>query len=209
MLTTVVCPTEVLASCCSPIQSLHEVSDELRPCDGRGFYINFWQCDNNNFRSDRWDPPDWFKISRVGYRFRWTTSWLFLEKALNLLKGHFAFWNVPVTVSSIQSNAYFKVSSYQKWSVDDRRAIPLITEKCNPYENPNRIEYRSSGSCWAHFVESPFMRIRLRIQVRLKLTGSECMISAEDLDFSNEGDEDFLVITMEEISKIGFTQSFW
>jgi DNA polymerase-3 subunit beta len=128
------------------------------------------------------------------------------RKALNLLKSTLPSENVPVTVEFNQSNAYFKFNNIKMICrlIDER--FPDY-ENVIPVENPNRmnidrLEFLGSLRRIAIYAN------KTTHQVRLKLTGSELMISAEDLDFSNEANERLSCDHDGEDIEIGFNAKF-
>ena len=128
------------------------------------------------------------------------------RKALNLLKSTLPSENVPVAVEFNQSNAYFKFSNIKMICrlIDER--FPDY-ENVIPTENPNRMnidrmEFLGSLRRIAIYAN------KTTHQVRLKLTGSELMISAEDLDFSNEANERLSCDHEGEDIEIGFNAKF-
>ncbi len=124
------------------------------------------------------------------------------RKALNLLKASLPSENTNVTVEFNNANAFFHFENL-------RMICRLIDEKYPDYENViplnndnhmtiNRLEFLSSLKRIANYAN------KSTNQVRLKITGSELQISAEDLDFSNEANERLSCIHDGEDLEIGF-----
>ncbi|MEJ1238502.1 DNA polymerase III subunit beta [Chryseolinea sp. T2] len=128
------------------------------------------------------------------------------RKALNLLKATLPSENTEVTVNFNLSNAYFKFNHI-------RMICRLIDERFPDYENV----IPSSNSIKMSIERTDLLGALKRIsiyanktthQVRLKITGSELQISAEDLDFSNEANERLSCEHDGEDIEIGFNAKF-
>jgi DNA polymerase-3 subunit beta len=128
------------------------------------------------------------------------------RKALNLLKSTLPSENVPVTVEFNQSNAYFKFNNIKMICrlIDER--FPDY-ENVIPVENPNRMNI-DRMELLGSLRRIAIYANKTTHQVRLKLTGSELMISAEDLDFSNEANERLSCDHEGEDIEIGFNAKF-
>jgi len=109
------------------------------------------------------------------------------RKALNLLKTTLPDEDSNVMVEYNQSNAYFKFGNI-------RMVCRLIDERFPDYENVipvdndnevviNRLELMSSLKRISIYAN------KTTNQVRMKFTGSELQISAEDIDFASEANE--------------------
>ncbi|MFT7203704.1 MAG: DNA polymerase-3 subunit beta, partial [Algoriphagus sp.] len=177
-------------------------SDELRPAM-TGVYINL-SATNTTFVAT--DGHRLVRYRRVDIASGEPTSLIIPRKALNLLKSTLPSENVPVTVEFNQSNAYFKFNNIKMICrlIDER--FPDY-ENVIPTENPNRMNIDRQE------LLSSLRRIAIYAnktthQVRLKLTGSELMISAEDLDFSNEANERLSCDHDGEDIEIGFNAKF-
>jgi DNA polymerase-3 subunit beta len=153
-------------------------SDELRPAM-TGVYINLSDT-NTTFVAT--DGHRLIRYRRVDVASSSPASLIIPRKALNLLKSTLPSENVPVSVEFNQSNAYFKFNNI-------KMICRLIDERFPDY----RIAIYANKT--TH-------------QVRLKLTGSELMISAEDLDFSNEANERLSCEHDGEDIEIGFNAKF-
>ena len=158
-------------------------SDELRPAM-TGVYVNL-SSTNTTFVAT--DGHRLIRYRRVDIASPEATSIIVPRKALNLLKSTLPAENVPVSVEFNSSNAYFKFNNI-------KMICRLIDERFPDYENViptdnendmviNRQEFLGSLRRIAIYAN------KTTHQVRLKLTGSELQISAEDLDFSNEANE--------------------
>ncbi|GAB3817446.1 DNA polymerase III subunit beta [Pontibacter rugosus] len=128
------------------------------------------------------------------------------RKAFTLLKSTLPSEATVVRMEFNQSNAFF--------SFDNIRMIcRLIDERYPDYENvipvqnPNKLVIERSD------LQSSVKRISIYSnktthQIRLKLSGSELQVSAEDLDFSNEANERLSCQYEGEDMEIGFNAKF-
>lgn len=199
--TTVDMSTEVLSSAVSNT-IFATSSDELRPAM-TGVYINLSPT-NTTFVAT--DGHRLIRYRRVDIAAQEAASLIIPRKALNLLKSTLPSENLPVTVQFNQSNAYFNFDTIKMICrlIDER--FPDY-ENVIPAENPNvmtidRIDLLSSLRRIAIYAN------KTTHQVRLKLTGSELLISAEDLDFSNEANERLSCEHDGEDIEIGFNAKF-
>ncbi|MBD3627396.1 MULTISPECIES: DNA polymerase III subunit beta [Cyclobacterium] len=177
-------------------------NDELRPAM-TGVYINLSET-NTTFVAT--DGHRLIRYRRVDIASPEATSIIVPRKALNLLKTTLPSENVPVTVEFNNSNAYFKFNHI-------KMICRLIDERFPDYENVipqdnnndmviNRQEFLGSLRRIAIYAN------KTTHQVRLKLTGSELQVSAEDLDFSNEANERLSCEHEGEDIEIGFNAKF-
>jgi DNA polymerase-3 subunit beta len=193
--------TEILSSAIS--NTIFATSnDELRPAM-TGVYINL-STTNTTFVAT--DGHRLVRYRRVDVAAKDDTSIIIPRKALNLLKSTLPSENVPVTVEFNSSNAYFKFNNTKMICrlIDER--FPDY-ENVIPVDNPNhmtidRLEFLGSLRRIAIYAN------KTTHQVRLKLTGSELQISAEDLDFSNEANERLSCDHDGEDIEIGFNARF-
>ncbi|MBD8490221.1 DNA polymerase III subunit beta [Echinicola sp. CAU 1574] len=193
--------TEVLSSAIN--NTIFATSnDELRPAM-TGVYVNL-STTNTTFVAT--DGHRLIRYRRVDIAAQDAASIIIPRKALNLLKSTLPAENVPVTVEFNNSNAYFKFGNIQM-------ICRLIDERFPDYENVipvdndndmtiDRVEFLSSLKRIAIYAN------KTTHQVRLKLTGSELQISAEDLDFSNEANERLSCEHEGEDIEIGFNAKF-
>lgn len=199
--TTVEMSTDVLSSAIS--NTIFATSnDELRP-SMTGVYINL--CSTNaTFVAT--DGHRLVRYRRVDIASPDEASLIIPRKALNLLKSTLPSENVPVTVEFNSSNAYFNFGTI-------KMICRLIDERFPDYENVipvdnanhmtiDRIEFLSSLRRIAIYAN------KTTHQVRLKLSGSELQVSAEDLDFSNEANERLSCDHDGEDVEIGFNAKF-
>ena len=158
-------------------------NDELRPAM-TGVYMNLTDT-NTTFVST--DGHRLIRYRRVDVASDNGNAIIIPRKALNLLKSTLPSENTSVSVEFNVSNAFFKFNNL-------KMICRLIDERYPDYEivipldNNNkmvidRAEFLSSLRRIAIYAN------KTTHQVRLKITGSELQISAEDLDFSNEANE--------------------
>ena len=178
----VVMSTDVLASAIN--NTIFATSnDELRPAM-TGVFMNLSDA-STTFVST--DGHRLIRYRRVDVASENGSSIIIPRKALNLLKSTLPSENMDVTVEFNMSNAFFQFGNV-------RMICRLIDERFPDYENViptdnenkmaiNRQEFLSSLKRIAIYAN------KTTHQVRLKITGSELQISAEDLDFANEANE--------------------
>ena len=177
-------------------------NDELRPAM-TGVYIRLSET-NATFVAT--DGHRLIRYRRVDVAADLDNSLIIPRKALNLLKSTLPSDNTNVTLEFNASNAYFKFGNVQM-------ICRLIDERFPDYENVipadnnnhmviNRMQFLSSMKRIAIYAN------KTTHQVRLKITGSELQISAEDLDFSNEASERLSCDHDGEDIEIGFNAKF-
>ncbi|NMM50102.1 DNA polymerase III subunit beta [Marinigracilibium pacificum] len=128
------------------------------------------------------------------------------RKALNLLKSTLPSDNTNVNVEYNATNAFFKFNNIQM-------ICRLIDERFPDYENVIPMDNDNEMSIDKSEFLSSLRRISIYAnktthQVRLKITGSELQISAEDLDFSNEANERLSCEHDGDDLEIGFNAKF-
>ncbi|CAD5285168.1 MULTISPECIES: DNA polymerase III subunit beta [unclassified Imperialibacter] len=177
-------------------------NDELRPAM-TGVYI---KLDETNTTFVATDGHRLVRYRRVDVAADVTNSMIIPRKALNLLKTTLPVANTNVSVEFNVSNAYFKFDHV-------KMICRLIDERFPDYDNVipaennnimtiDRLEFLSSMKRIAIYAN------KTTHQVRIKITGSELMISAEDLDFSNEANERLSCEHDGEDIEIGFNAQF-
>lgn len=177
-------------------------NDELRPAM-TGVFVNLGEK-NTTFVAT--DGHRLVRYRRNDIKSDNGTSIIIPRKALNLLKATLPSENTEVTVNFNMSNAYFKFNHI-------RMICRLIDERFPDYENV----IPSANSIRMSIERTDLLGALKRIsiyanktthQVRLKITGSELQISAEDLDFSNEANERLSCEHDGEDIEIGFNAKF-
>jgi DNA polymerase-3 subunit beta len=177
-------------------------SDELRPAM-TGVYVNLGDK-NTTFVAT--DGHRLVRYRRTDIKSENGNAIIIPRKALNLLKATLPTENTDVNIDFNMSNAFFKFGNI-------RMICRLIDERYPDYENviptTNPIKMTISRTD----LLSSLKRISIYAnktthQVRLKITGSELQVSAEDLDFSNEANERLSCEHEGEDIEIGFNARF-
>jgi len=177
-------------------------TDELRPAM-TGVYVNLTDT-NTTFVAT--DSHRLIRYRRVDVASEQNHSMIIPRKALTLLKS-----TIPAEVTNVNlefngSNAFFNFNNVQM-------ICRLIDERFPDYENVIPIDNNNEMTIERERLLSSLKRISIyanktTYQVRLKITGSELMISAEDLDFSNEANERLACEHEGEDIEIGFNAKF-
>lgn len=177
-------------------------NDELRPAM-TGVYVNLGDK-NTTFVST--DGHRLVRYRRADVKSDNGSTIIIPRKALNLLKATLPSENTDVAIDFNASNAFFKFGTI-------RMICRLIDERFPDYENVipatstikmtiNRTDFLSSLKRISIYAN------KTTHQVRLKITGSELQVSAEDLDFSNEANERLSCEHEGEDIEIGFNARF-
>lgn len=177
-------------------------NDELRPAM-TGVYVNLGDK-NTTFVAT--DGHRLVRYRRTDVKSDNGNSIIIPRKALNLLKATLPAENTDVTVNFNMSNAFFKFGNI-------RMICRLIDERFPDYENVipsgNNIKMTISRTeLLGALKRISIYANKTTHQVRLKITGSELQISAEDLDFSNEANERLSCEHENEDIEIGFNAKF-
>jgi DNA polymerase-3 subunit beta len=177
-------------------------NDELRPAM-TGVYMNLAEK-NATFVST--DGHRLVRYRRTDVTSDNGSAIIIPRKALNLLKATLPSENTPVSLDFNLSNAFFKFGNI-------KMICRLIDERFPDYENviPSGNNIRMTIDRTE--ILGALKRISIYAnktthQVRLKITGSELQISAEDLDFSNEANERLSCEHEGEDIEIGFNAKF-
>ncbi|HZY80045.1 MAG TPA: DNA polymerase III subunit beta [Cyclobacteriaceae bacterium] len=177
-------------------------SDELRPAM-TGVYVNLGEK-NTTFVAT--DGHRLVRYRRTDVKSENGNAIIIPRKALNLLKATLPTENSDVSIDFNMSNAFFKFGNI-------KMICRLIDERFPDFENviPSQSTIKMTISR-ADFLGS-LKRISIYAnktthQVRLKITGSELQVSAEDLDFSNEANERLSCEHEGEDIEIGFNAKF-
>jgi DNA polymerase-3 subunit beta len=177
-------------------------NDELRPAM-TGVYVNLGDK-NTTFVAT--DGHRLVRYRRTDVKSDNGNAIIIPRKALNLLKATLPTENTDVSVSFNMSNAFFKFGNI-------RMICRLIDERFPDYENVipsgNNIKMTISRTDLLGALKRiSIYANKTTHQVRLKITGSELQISAEDLDFSNEANERLSCEHENEDIEIGFNAKF-
>lgn len=177
-------------------------TDELRPAM-TGVYC---QMSTENLTFVATDAHKLVRYRRRDAKADVSNSFILPKKALNLLKSSLPIEDISVSVEYNNANASFSFNNVNL-------ICRLIDEKYPDYEavipvnNPNKLNIDRSQllSCLRRV--SIFSN-KTTHQVRLKISGSELQISAEDMDFSNEAHERLTCQYEGEDIEIGFNAKF-
>ena len=177
-------------------------SDELRPAM-TGVFVNLSET-NTTFVAT--DGHRLVRYRRVDVVSEGEHSIIIPRKALNLLNTTLPSENSNVTVEFNMANAFFHFNNI-------KMICRLIDERFPDYENVIPANNENFMSIDRLEILNSLKRISIYAnkttnQVRLKITGSELQISAEDLDFSNEANERLSCEHDGEDIEIGFNAKF-
>jgi DNA polymerase-3 subunit beta len=158
-------------------------TDELRPAM-TGVYLNLSET-NATFVAT--DSHRLIRYRRVDIASDMKHSMIIPRKALTLLKSTIPSEITNVNLEFNASNAFFNFNNV-------KMICRLIDERFPDYENVIPVDNQNIMTIERQAFLSSLKRISIYAnktthQIRLKITGSELMISAEDLDFSNEANE--------------------
>jgi len=177
-------------------------NDELRPAM-TGIFVQL-RSDNVTFVAT--DGHRLLRYRRTDIATSQEASLIIPRKAFTLLKSTLPTEATSVRVEFNNSNAFF--------SFDNIRMIcRLIDERYPDYENVIPVQNPNKLVIERQALLSSVKRISIYSnktthQIRLKLTGSELQVSAEDLDFSNEANERLACQYDGEDMEIGFNAKF-
>ncbi len=177
-------------------------SDELRPAM-TGVYVNLSDS-NTTFVAT--DGHRLIRYRRVDVASENGNAIIIPRKALNLLKSTLPAENANISIEFNVANAFFQFENV-------KMICRLIDERFPDYENVIPADNTNTLTIDRGELLSSLRRIAIYAnktthQVRLKITGSELQISAEDLDFSNEANERLSCDHDGEDIEIGFNARF-
>jgi DNA polymerase-3 subunit beta len=177
-------------------------NDELRPAM-TGVYVNLGDS-NTTFVAT--DGHRLVRYRRTDVKSDNGNAIIIPRKALNLLKATLPSENTEVSLNFNMSNAFFKFGNI-------KMICRLIDERFPDYDNVIPTGNNIRMTIERNDLLGALKRISIYAnktthQVRLKITGSELQISAEDLDFSNEANERLSCEHEGEDIEIGFNAKF-
>jgi DNA polymerase III subunit beta len=177
-------------------------NDELRPAM-TGVYVNLGDKSTTFVATD---GHRLVRYRRTDVKSDNGNSIIVPRKALNLLKATLPSDNTDVSVNFNMSNAFFKFGNI-------KMICRLIDERFPDYDNVIPSVNNIKMTIERNDLLGALKRISIYAnktthQVRLKITGSELQISAEDLDFSNEANERLSCEHEGEDIEIGFNAKF-
>lgn len=175
--------------------------DDLRPVMSGVFC----ELNSDNLTFVATDAHKLVRYRRLDAQANASNSFILPKKALNLLKNNLK-GDEEVQISYNESNAVFSFN-------DAVLTCRLIDgkypnyEAVIPKENPNVLTVDRESFLGSIKRVSIFAN-KTTHQVKLKITGSELSVSAEDLDFSNEANERLTCSYEGEDMEIGFNSKF-
>ncbi|MDC1234487.1 DNA polymerase III subunit beta [Cyclobacteriaceae bacterium] len=177
-------------------------NDELRP-SMTGVFL---KLDETNATFVATDSHRLIRYRRVDIVSDMSHSMIIPRKALTLLKATLPSEVTNVAMEFNTSNAFFDFNRI-------KMICRLIDERYPDYENVIPADNENNITIGKAELLSSLKRIAIYAnktthQVRLKVTGSELMISSEDLDFSNEANERLVCEHEGEDIEIGFNAKF-
>ncbi|HEX4887030.1 MAG TPA: DNA polymerase III subunit beta [Luteibaculaceae bacterium] len=177
-------------------------NDDLRPVMS-GVFFDF---NENGLTFVATDAHKLVRYQRTDAKAKTNSHFVMPKKPLNLLKNLLALTTSDIAIHYNATNAHF--------SFDDTTLIcRLIDGKYPNYEaviptqNPNKLTIGREALLGSIRRVSIFSN-KTTHQVRLKISGSELSISAEDLDFANEANERLSCGYEGEDIEIGFNSRF-
>lgn len=176
-------------------------NDDLRPAM-TGVYLDLGE--GTNFVAT--DGHRLIRYRRSDVKSNFETSMIIPRKALNLLKSSLPNDDTPVKAEFSQANAFFSFSNI-------RMICRLIDERFPDYENAIPTNNPNVMSINRMELLGSLRRISIYSnktthQIRLKLSKDEVVISAEDLDYSNEANEKLTCEYDGDEMEIGFNAKF-
>jgi DNA polymerase III subunit beta len=177
-------------------------NDELRPVMSGVFS----QLTSENLTFVATDAHKLVRYRRADAKSESTASFILPKKPLNLLKNLLSAEENDVRIEFNNSNAFF---SFGKFNLICRLIDGKYPnyEAVIPKENPNKLTIDRTAFLSSIRRVSIFSN-KSTHQVRLKLSGSELQVSAEDLDYSNEAVERLTCTYEGEDMEIGFNSKF-
>jgi DNA polymerase-3 subunit beta len=177
-------------------------NDELRPVMS-GVYF---QLGKDNITFVATDAHKMVRYRRSDLKSNNEGAFIVPKKPLNLLKNIISDSEETVTIGYNENNAFFEFGNHSLMCrlIDGR--YPNY-EAVIPVDNPNKLTISRSALLNSVRRVSIFSN-KTTHQVRLKITGSELQISAEDLDFANEANERLSCQFDGEDMEIGFNARF-
>jgi DNA polymerase III subunit beta len=135
-----------------------------------------------------------------------SVSFILPKKPLNLLKNILSLQEVPVKIEYNRTNAFFSFANFNLICRLIDGKYPNY-DAVIPTDNPNKLTIDRS------LLANTIRRMAIFAnqsthQVRFKISGKELVISAEDVDFANEGKERLTCSYEGDDMEIGFNSRF-
>jgi DNA polymerase-3 subunit beta len=177
-------------------------NDELRPVMSGVFC----QLSKENLTFVATDAHKLVRYRRKDAKAKTESAFILPKKPLTLLKNILANAEETLTINYNDNNAFFEFGNVSLICrlIDGR--YPNY-EAVIPVENPNKLTISRTALLSSVRRVSIFSN-KTTHQVRLKISGSELHISAEDLDFANEANERLSCQYSGEDMEIGFNARF-
>lgn len=177
-------------------------NDDLRPVMS-GI---FCQMDSDNITFVATDAHKLVRYRRTDLKSDKAASFIIPKKPMNLLKGLLGNIDGDVTLSYNEANAQFKFGNFTLICRLIDGKYPNY-EAVIPSDNPNKMTIGKAQFSSSLKRVSIFAN-KTTHQVRLKIGGSQLIISAEDLDFANAAKEELTCAYDGEDIEIGFNSRF-
>lgn len=177
-------------------------TDDLRPAM-TGVFV---QVDSDHTTFVATDGHRLVRYRREDVKSENSTSMILPRKALMLLKASLPTSDVRVKAEFSNSNAFFSFGNI-------KMICRLIDERYPDYENvipqnnPNHMKI-GRAELLSTLKRISIYSNKTTHQIRLKVTGNELEISAEDLDYSNEANEKLSCEYVGDNMEIGFNAKF-
>ena len=177
-------------------------NDDLRPVMSGVFF----QFSPENLTFVATDAHKLVKYTRTDVSADEVAEFIMPKKPLNLLKSMGSYADSLVTIEYNDSNAHFTFDNVSLMCRLIEGKYPNY-EAVIPKENPNKLTVGRQDLLNSIKRVSIFAN-KATNQVRLKISGSELHISAEDLDFANAANERLTCSYAGEDMEIGFNSRF-
>jgi DNA polymerase III subunit beta len=177
-------------------------SDDLRPAM-TGVYVQL-TSEYSNFVAT--DGHRLIRYRRMDIKTDSDSTMIIPRKALNLLKSSLPSDDTTVTADFSASNAFFSFNNIKMICrlIDER--FPDY-ENAIPQNNPNVLTI-NKGELLGSLKRISIYSNKTTHQIRLKLAKNDLVISAEDLDYSNEANEKLMCDYEGDEMEIGFNAKF-
>ena len=177
-------------------------NDEMRPV----MCGVFCQLSSDDITFVATDAHKLVRYRRTDAKGDKSSAFILPKKPVTLLKNLLSSYGDAVAIEYNDSNANFKFGNKELTCLLIDGKYPNY-EAVIPKENPNKLTVDRSAFLGSIKRVSIFAN-KTTHQVRLKISGSELSISAEDLDFSNEANERLTCNYAGEDMEIGFNSKF-
>jgi DNA polymerase-3 subunit beta len=177
-------------------------NDELRPVTN-GVFCQFSEASSVFVATD---AHKLVRYTRTDAKVSEDASFILPKKPLNILKSLLAGVDDAVKIEFNKTNALFSFGNVILICRLIDGKYPNY-EAVIPKQNPNILTVDRSSFLGALKRISVFSN-KATHQIRVKITGSQLQVSAEDLDFANEGHEVLTCTYVGEDMEIGFNSRF-